>query len=124
MSNQSWRTFASFVLDRCSRFLPDGEAPGWFVREGHIVEATLANRIAVRSGQLLKQGIVNQYETELLINYPPVLCYACNSKGVNGRGEKCGLCRGEGKLNQVDFSEERVMEFIEFIVNCSGFDIC
>ena len=123
MNNQSWRTLAHFILDHSVRFLPDGEAEGWFSNEGHMVEETLASRIAVRLVQLLEQGIVRQYETELLIHYPPVACHACNSKGVNKKGEKCGVCRGAGEICQIDFSEHKVREFVTFIQNCSGFDI-
>ena len=123
MNNQSWRALAHFVLDHSARFLPDGEAEGWFSNEGHLVEERLATRIAIRLEQLLEQGIVRQYETELLIHYPPAACHSCNSKGVNDKGEKCRACNGEGKLNQIDFSEQKVREFVTFIRNCSGFDI-
>ena len=123
MNNQSWRTLAHFILDHSGRFLPNGEAEGWFSNEGHIVEERLATRIAIRLGQLLEQGIVRQYETQLLIHYPPVACHACNSKGVNEKGERCRACNGEGQLSQVDFSEHKVREFVTFIRNCSGFDI-
>ena len=123
MNNQSWRALAHFILDHSVRFLPDGEAEGWFSNEGHMVEETLASRIAVRLVHLLEQGTVRQYETEMLIHYPPVACHACNSKGVNEKGERCRVCRGEGRLNQIDFSEEKVREFVTFIRNCAGFDI-
>ncbi|MEI9477203.1 MAG: hypothetical protein WCO26_11575 [Deltaproteobacteria bacterium] len=123
MNNHSWRTLAHFILDHSGRFLPEGEAEGWFSNEGHMVEETLASRIAVRLVQLLEQGIVRQYETELLIHYPPAPCHACNQSGVNKKGERCRACNGEGKINQVQFSEEKIKEFIEFILNCSGFDI-
>ena len=89
MNNQSWRALAHFILDHSVRFLPDGEAEGWFSNEGHMVEERLASRIAIRLEQLLEQGTVRQYETELLIHYPPVACHACNSKGVTDKGEKC-----------------------------------
>ena len=122
-TDKSWREFASFVLDHSVRFLPDGEAGGWFSNEGHMVEERLADRIVIRLEQLLEQGIVGQYETELLIHYPPAACHSCNQSGVDKKGEKCRACNGEGKLNQIDFSEQKVGEFVTFIRNCSGFDI-
>lgn len=122
-TDKSWRELASFVLDCCADFLPKGEAGGWFAREEHIVTGRLANRIAHRLNQLLERGVVKGHETELLIHYPPIPCHSCNSKGVNDKAEKCGVCGGDGKLNQIDFSERKVREFMAFIRNCNGFDI-
>ena len=123
INNQSWREFASFVLDQCVDFMPGGEAAGWFGDENHIVEERIVGKIAVRLNRRLNDGTVRQYETELLIHYPPIPCHSCNQSGVNKNGEKCRACNGVGKINQVQFSEEKIKEFIEFILNCSGFDI-
>lgn len=124
ITNESWAMLARFILDRCQNLLPSGEAESWLRNEGHMVDEMTAQRVAGRLERLLEQGIVKRHETELLIHYPLVTCHSCDSLGVNGKGEKCHICNGEGRVSRVQFFEQKVREFVQFIRNCSGFDIC
>ena len=123
ISDESWTVLVRFILDRCQNLLPSGEAESWLRNKGHIVDEMTAQRVAGELERLLEQGIVKRHEMELLVYYPLVTCHSCNSSGVNGKGEKCPVCTGEGKVSRVQFFEQRVREFVLFIRNCHGFDI-
>ena len=114
---------ARFILDRCQNLIEPDEAENWLHNEGHMVDEATAQRVAERLEQLLEQDIVKRHETELLIHYPLVPCHLCNSMGVDGKGDKCPVCNGEGKVSRVQFFEQKVREFVGFIRNCHGFDI-
>jgi hypothetical protein len=123
INDESWAVLARFIIDRCQNLLPSGEAEGWLMNKGHIVDEMTAQRVADRLERLLEQGIVKSHETELLIHYPLLVCPSCNSMGVNKKAEKCPVCNGEGRVSRVQFFEQKVREFVDFIKNCNGFDI-
>ncbi len=56
------------------------------------------------------------------------LCHATGTRNDQYVQGKCNKCHGEGKVKQFEtwypFSVENVQEFVEFLKDCGGFEIC
>ena len=94
INTPSWRLLTDFIFDRCDDLIKDDERHGWHSNYGKIISAETAVAIADRLEELMDQGVVERFRTELSI--------------VN---------------MDIHFSEDILRRFIEFCRHSGGFDI-
>ena len=126
IGDESWQILVKFVLDHCADFLPKEDHHKWFGSSVSVhIKKKDALRVADRLQELLDQGVVQSHQTEVRTKHPGRPCIFCKSSGIinKKRGKECEPCHGEGIFRPVDFSEREVRALIEFIRNCSGFNI-
>jgi len=118
-----WKPLSDFLSDKCASLFRADEIESWYSIEGHTVDERKAHRIADRLERLLENGTVKAFEVEILLAYPPYQCGYCNGKGIYPDGRKCIACHGEGKVGQLNFTEENVKAFAKFCRNSGGFEL-
>jgi len=94
INTRFWRLLTDFLFDKCDDLIKDDERHGWHSNYGKIISAETAVAIADRLEELMDQGVVERFRTELSI--------------VN---------------MDIHFSEDILRRFIEFCRHSGGFDI-
>lgn len=133
--NNVWyfRPLWAFIVAKCDDILKVKQAEAGQFNDGVLITANQVRKIAQRLNELVMLGDVKKYEEDRnasLKVLPYEICEFCHGSGKRNdeyvKG-KCNACVGKGKVHSrscdYDFTEENVIEFIEFAENSGGFRI-
>lgn len=128
-----WRPLWEYVCYVGSDLLTDEEKRQGSYNNGYKYSKNTALALADRLRIKVVEGHTQLWETERqekLDSLPDEVCTFCNGTGerhdqyVDGT---CNACKGKGKVRPSEtwypFEESNVIEFIEFLENCGGFEI-
>ncbi len=135
-----WRPLAHY----CQNVAPEitSACAAWHSNDGDGLDAHAAVALAIALQTEIDSGktaeYAAQYEQELAA-LPNVTCELCEGTGIRrpiperGAGDvatgiKCNACDGSGKTEPWEkhypFSVENVQEFVDFLKESGGFEIC
>ena len=138
-----WRPLSNYVSNQCKEVISQEDYDSGNYNDGHRVDYEKCEFIVEKLQKLVDDGSVKEYEKSYkkhLEELPLEDCEYCEGSGVRQWEEgdrNCNVCNTEhtrkegipiGKKKSFEtsypFSEENVIEFIEFVKESEGFEIC
>lgn len=124
-----WNPLRTYLYLCCHDIISEEEED---LFNGHLIDASKTQRIAIRLIHLLDQHMVNEYAAEFKkrkASWPDRECDICNGTGYRNYGgarEQCSGCLGQGVVRpstRYSFTEETVKQFVGFLRCCDGFKV-
>ena len=129
-----WRPLWDYVCAVCKDVITIDDAMGGDSNSGHIINENTTTEMAILLYKEVKEGNHKKYEkqyTKELESIPLEDCNLCDGTGhrtdaiFNGT---CNKCEGKGKVKSFQaaypFSAENVEEFLLFLSESGGIQIC
>lgn len=130
-----WHPLWEFVCETCKDILTEEDKRGGTFNEGYRIGARKAQKIYDRLIDLLDNTRhVREYEAlrnATLDSLPDRECEWCKGSGTRDDEHvkgKCNACEGRGTVRpwatHYPFTEENLREFVGFLKDCGGFEVC
>jgi hypothetical protein len=130
-----WRPLWDYVADLCNEVISEKDHNAGHYNDGHHISKDQCDYIANRLSNELLNGGVKKYSKEYKEeqdNLPMVECHCCEGTGKGAHysegKDTCHVCKGSGEVehsgHHYPFSIDNVREFLDFVKNCGGFEIC
>lgn len=129
-----WRPLWTYVIQVCDHILSEEDIEGGDYNGGYVIDKEKCSKMALQLSIELACGSTRKYAElykEEQDSTPDEECYLC--KGTGQRSDayvdgECNGCRGKGTRRpfstQYPFNVETVEDFVEFVRNSGGFQIC
>ena len=129
-----WRPLWDYVANLCSEVISQEDYNAGHSNSGHVIDKEQCDYIAKVLTKELLNGGAKQYKKDYekaLSELPLEKCEHCNGTGQRDdeyvQGE-CNGCDGKGERENFNagypFNVDNVREFLDFVKNSGGFEIC